>query len=256
MLKELIVGIAVSQVEHGILHLVNPGNPRITVLVDCQGLSPLRFPMQMMRSCFSIFQEHFPGRLGFVFVIRVPPVVRVIAHTVTKVSFFVSWGLCYFFTFFFHFLDIMIWNHSLFESLGFCLHPYKAFGSFLQVLKPGTREKLKIVGKMYQKILAENFQTLPSYLGGTCTCVRCSNRRICNMRLRQINDTSETERKADVNGCEDMPSPRQSNLTNMHMNGNCDQALRASVIAVLVFWVLIAFLAGIYNPESHLALPF
>lgn len=198
----------VSQVEHGILHLVNPGNPRITVLVDCQGLSPLRFPMQMMRSCFSIFQEHFPGRLGFVFVIRVPPVVRVIAHTVTK------------------------------------------------VLKPGTREKLKIVGKMYQKILAENFQTLPSYLGGTCTCVRCSNRRICNMRLRQINDTSETERKADVNGCEDMPSPRQSNLTNMHMNGNCDQALRASVIAVLVFWVLIAFLAGIYNPESHLALPF
>lgn len=127
---------------------------------------------------------------------------------------------------------------------------YKAFGSFLQVLKPVTRAKLKIVGEMYQKILAEHFETLPSYLGGTCTCVRCSNRRFCNMRL-QIKDTSETERKTDGNGYEDMPSPRQSNLTDMHMNGNCDQALRASVIAVLVFWVLISFLAGIYDPKSR-----
>lgn len=198
----------VSQVEHGMLHLVNPENPRITVLVDCQGLSPLRFPMQMMRSCFSIFQEQFPGRLGFVFVIRVPPLVRVIAHTVTK------------------------------------------------VLKPGTRQKLKIVGEMYQKILTENFQTLPSYLGGTCKCVRCSNHSICNMRLRQIIETRETEGRADINGCEDMPSPCQSNLTHMHMNGNCDQALRASVIGLLVFWVLIAFLAGMYDPESRPALPF
>lgn len=76
------------------------------------------------------------------------------------------------------------------------------------------------------------------------------------MRLRQIIETSETEGRADINGCEDMPSPRQSNLTHMHMNGNCDQALRVSVIGLLIFWVLIAFLAGMYDPESRPALPF
>ncbi|KAE9461129.1 hypothetical protein C3L33_06933, partial [Rhododendron williamsianum] len=181
-------------VEHGILHLVNPGNPRITVLVDCQGLSPLRFPMQMMRSCFSIFQEHFPGRLGFVFVIRVPPVVRVIAHTVTK--------------------------------------------GRLPEDSRGELSDTPIISWWHMHVCK---MLKPPHLQYETP----SNKR-----------HHETERKADVNGCEDMPSPRQSNLTNMHMNGNCDQALRASVIAVLVFWVLIAFLAGIYNPESHLALPF
>ncbi|PSR90057.1 Sec14 cytosolic factor like [Actinidia chinensis var. chinensis] len=197
----------VSQVEHGILHLVDPENPRITVLVDCEGLSPLRLPMQMLRSCSSIFQDHFPNRLGFLLVIRLPPVVRVIAQT------------------------------------------------FIQVLKPSTRQKLKIEGEMYRKILMENFETLPSYLGGNCTCRRCSNLRICNMELHRINETNERQRKMNIISCEDIPSPHPSDPIDIHMTGYCDQALRAAVVGIIMLLVLIAFLAGLYDPESSPALP-
>lgn len=76
---------AVSQVELGVLHLVDNQNPQITVLVDCEGLTSLGFPMQMMRSCSTLLQDNFPNRLGCLLVIRLPPVARVIAQTVIQV---------------------------------------------------------------------------------------------------------------------------------------------------------------------------
>lgn len=82
-----MVVAAVSQVEHGIMHLVSPENPEVTVLVDCEGLSPFKIPMQVMRSCSSLLQDHYPNRLGCLFVIRLPPVVRVIAQTFIQVNF-------------------------------------------------------------------------------------------------------------------------------------------------------------------------
>ncbi|KAL1361740.1 hypothetical protein HN51_010064 [Arachis hypogaea] len=75
----------ISQVEYGVLHLVSAHNPQITVLVDCEGLSPLRIPMKTLRSCSSLLQDHFPNRLGGLFVIRLPSVVRVIAQTFISV---------------------------------------------------------------------------------------------------------------------------------------------------------------------------
>ncbi|XP_052208751.1 uncharacterized protein LOC127812403 isoform X2 [Diospyros lotus] len=205
--RPCFIQAVVSQVEHGILHLVDPENPQITVLVDCKGLSQLRFPMQMMRWCSGIFQDHFPNRLGLLFVIRLPSVVRVIAQT------------------------------------------------FMQVLKPVTRQKLIIEGEMYQKVIMENFQTLPSFLGGTCKCRRCSNLDICNARLPQIIETKETERKIDTISCEEMLPPHVTDVADMEMNGNCNQVLRTAVVGIVIFWVLIAFIAGVYDPESHPALP-
>ena len=81
-----MVIIAVSQVEYGVLHLVDGDNPQITVLVDCERLSPLRVPMKMMRSCASLLHDHFPTRLGCLYVIRLPAVVHVIARTFIQVN--------------------------------------------------------------------------------------------------------------------------------------------------------------------------
>ncbi|KAA8549245.1 hypothetical protein F0562_000929 [Nyssa sinensis] len=198
----------VSQVEHGILHLVDSENLQITVLVDCEGLTPLKIPMQMLRSCSALLQDHFPDRLGSLFVIRLPPVVRVIAQT------------------------------------------------FIQVVKPVTRQKLKIEGQMYRNVLTEYLQTLPSFLGGTCTCTRCSNLSICNLLEPQTNeDVNMTGTIADFNDGEDLPSPHPSYLTDMPMNGNCDQVLRTAMVGILMLWVLIAFIAGISDPESRPGLP-
>lgn len=75
-----MVIISVSQVEYGVLHLVDGDNPQITVLVDCEGLSPLRIPMQIMRSCSSLLQDHFPNHLGCLFVIRLQAAVHAIGQ--------------------------------------------------------------------------------------------------------------------------------------------------------------------------------
>ncbi|CAL4928099.1 unnamed protein product [Urochloa decumbens] len=75
----------VSQIDHGVVHLTNEEDPRITVLLDCHGISPFRFPMQMMRSFITVVQENYPNRLGVLFVVRLPPVVRVIAQTFLQV---------------------------------------------------------------------------------------------------------------------------------------------------------------------------
>lgn len=75
----------VSQIEYGILNLVPRDDPRVTVLVDCEGLSPLRFPMKMMISCSTLMQDHYPNNLATCLVIRLPPIVRVLAQTVIQV---------------------------------------------------------------------------------------------------------------------------------------------------------------------------
>ncbi|KAI3694592.1 hypothetical protein L1987_77559 [Smallanthus sonchifolius] len=193
----------VSQVEHGILHLVDAENPHITVLVDCEGLS-LRFPMQLLRSCSVTLQENYPNRLGCLFVIRLPPVGRVIAQT------------------------------------------------FIQVLKPATRQKLKIVGKMYKNTLSEYLQTFPSYLGGECACSRCSKHCNSHMQLPQFDEfTSNRQLNADGEGFQRFGP----NYESSDVNEGCEWVLRFAVVGILMVWVLIALIAGIIDPESRPSLP-
>ncbi|KAK1642885.1 hypothetical protein QYE76_060690 [Lolium multiflorum] len=102
----------VSQIDHGIIHLTNEEDPRITVLLDCHGISPFKFPMQMMRSFVTIVQENYPNRLGVLFVVRLPPVVRVIAQTF-----------------------IQLLNHSTKQKLRFEGESYKkTLAEFLQIV--------------------------------------------------------------------------------------------------------------------------
>ncbi|XP_031268219.1 uncharacterized protein LOC116126678 isoform X2 [Pistacia vera] len=194
----------ISQVEHGVLHLVKKANnPQITVLVDCDGLSPLRMPMQIIRSCSSLLQDHYPNLLGCLLVIRLPPVVRVITQT------------------------------------------------FVQILKPVTRKKVKIEGEMYRKVLSEYFETLPSYLGGNCSCMKCSSVGIRDIQRPSSNETSKTEPYADISDDENLSSPRLSHHDDINVMGNCDQVLRTAVIGILMFWVLIALIVGMTDPESR-----
>ncbi|XVF20086.1 hypothetical protein REPUB_Repub11eG0168100 [Reevesia pubescens] len=188
----------ISQVEHGVMHLVSPENPEVTVLVDCEGLSPFRIPMQIMRSCSTLLQDHYPNRLGCLFVIRLPPVVRVIAQT------------------------------------------------FVQVLKPVTRKKLKIGGVIYREVLLENLQTLPSYLGGDCRCTKCLN--ICVHDVKRPHADQINKMQAN----EDVPTPNVICQDDVDQSRSCDQVLRTAIIGLLMLWILIAFIAGLYDPETPL----
>lgn len=194
----------ISQVEYGVLHFVDRENPQITVLVDCEGLSPLRIPMQILRSCSSILQDHFPNRLGCLFVIRLPAIARVIAQT------------------------------------------------FLQVLKPATKKKLKIEGEMYKKVLFDNLSTVPSYLGGSCTCVKCS--KMGKRDRVQPHETGTSSSRIvsedDISDNEDLPSLRlhPTMVLDDRQSNSYDQVLRTAVISIIVFWVVIALGAGVYEP--------
>ncbi|KAJ9188976.1 hypothetical protein P3X46_000320 [Hevea brasiliensis] len=195
----------ISQVEHGVLHLVSKDNPQITVLVDCDGISPLRLPMQMMRSCSLLLQDNFPNRLGHLLVIRLPPVVRVIAQT------------------------------------------------FIQVLKPITRKKLRIEGKKYHRVIFDYLQNLPSYLGGNCTCNICSNIRIHAMRQPQaINEIGRIDSTEFVGDGEDLPSPHLNFEADVPIIENWDHMWRTAVIGVLMVWVFLALVAILYDPETWL----
>ncbi|KAK2983266.1 hypothetical protein RJ640_009280, partial [Escallonia rubra] len=83
--RPLFVRAVVSQIEHGVMHLVNVEHPRITVLLDCDGLSPFGFPMQIMRSCAILLQDHYPRRLGCLMVIRLPRLAQIVTQTLFQV---------------------------------------------------------------------------------------------------------------------------------------------------------------------------
>lgn len=58
-------------------------------------------------------------------------------------------------------------------------------------------------------------------------------------RIRPCRNVSEDESAVD-----DYPTHE------LAFSGNCDHVLRAAIIAFLMLCVLVAFLAGMYDPES------
>lgn len=192
----------VSQMEHGTLYLADRENPQIMVLVDCEGLSPFRLPMQMIRSCSVLFQEHFPNCLGGLFVIRLPPVVRVMAQTLMK------------------------------------------------VLKPRTRQKLKFLGEKYLEVLSEFCQKLPACLGGDCICAICSSISSDNTCLVQYTEAAtDSQLITDLLGSEN--PGLDSLMSEVDTQYNFDQMVRTGVLGILMFFVFVAFLAGILEAESR-----
>ncbi|XP_073149307.1 uncharacterized protein [Henckelia pumila] len=201
--RPCFVQAVVSQVEHGVLYLVDGENPQITVIVDCHGLSPLKIPMQMMRHCCNLLQDNFPNVLGCLIIIRLPPIVRVMAQT------------------------------------------------FIQVLKPVTKQKLRIEGVAYQKVLSDCFETLPSYLGGLCSCARCGKLGNGNMPRSLDTHAGASEAVAEITNAEDFSSIAPTYQYDTLVDNSCSQTLRAAVIGILILWVLIAFIEGIYDPSSR-----
>ncbi|KAL9268093.1 Sec14 cytosolic factor-like protein [Drosera capensis] len=201
-----IFAYAVSQVEYGMLNLIGERNPQMAVLIDCERLPTLKIPLQMMRSCCAIFQEHYPDRLGSMFVIRLPPVLRVLAQT------------------------------------------------FIQILKPVTRQRLKFLGEKYQDVLSEeHLQVLPAYLGGKCSCSICSSHSVHDkLDLHgTIAMASEMVAYAIVSENEDLPAVDPQPRMDLNLDRHFEQSVRSAVMAILMIWVFIAFVSGFLDPETR-----
>ncbi|KAH8955559.1 hypothetical protein BDL97_08G145400 [Sphagnum fallax] len=75
----------VSQVEHGVLHMLSEEDARLTVVIDCEGTTAFGFPVQMMKTCIVLVQENYPTRLASLFVINLSPVMHMVANTIMQV---------------------------------------------------------------------------------------------------------------------------------------------------------------------------
>lgn len=188
----------VSQVEYGVLHLLNLEDQRITVLMDCEGIPTFGFPVQMMKSCSILVQLHYPTRLASLLVVNLSPVVRVIAKAI------------------------------------------------IQVLKPVTRKKLHIVGDNYQRTLSEYLESVPSFLGSDCTCSHC--RRPCVDSGEDILTPNRELLHGEYNGEGEQQSYYENELST---DCGYNHILRGAIIGLLMCWIIIALLAGFYDPEQQ-----
>ena len=103
---------------------------------------------------------------------------------------------------------------------------------------------------MYRKILLENLQTLPSYLGGDCRCTKCLNIGVQDVKHPRTHHINNMRAHEDVSNSEDIPIPNVICPDDIDQSASCDQVLRTAIIGLLMLWVLIAFIAGLYDPES------
>lgn len=148
----------------------------------------------------------------------------------------------------------------------------------MQVLKPATRQKLRIIGDNYQEVITEFLQTLPLFLGGTCSCANCldfSNVTITNgetiqesprseLKSETNEDITETELGDDTNEIitetqlgdepnqeitETSSSRNHKNHVNVGPPSFCyprtsmsrEQVVISTVIGIFVFWIFISF---------------
>ena len=197
-----------------------------------------------MRYCSSLLQDHFPNRLGCLFVIRLPPVVRLLAQTFIQVRLSSSFCTLFFFP------DNLIMNQLFAVVLN-------KWWFLFQILKPVTRKKLKIEGETtYQKVLSEYLETLPRYLGGKCSCTRCS--QIDFHDIPRLNTTETVNRELIADGIHGnntiLPSQMVYEFDN-HLHENFDQMVRTGVISVLMLWAFVAVIVSAYDPENRFFFP-
>lgn len=105
---------------------------------------------------------------------------------------------------------------------------------------------------MYLKVLSECLQTLPAYLGGNCDCEKCRNPG--DHAAMSLSDGPS--RSYPMSNMEDEGSgdPALSHLgceSAMEMEATFSQVVRTCAIVVLMLWLLVALITGLYDPESR-----
>lgn len=116
---------------------------------------------------------------------------------------------------------------------------------YYQVLRPSTRKKLHVLGETYRKVLLEHLQSVPSFLGGHCSCTQCLVLAVG--RTQSLTDEAD-KREPNLNFTGELGD---SYLTELPLRGSLDQILRTAIVGVLMLWIFIAFVASMYGPDGH-----
>lgn len=113
---------------------------------------------------------------------------------------------------------------------------------------------MKIEGETtYEKVLSEYLETLPRYLGGKCSCTKCSKVDFHDIPRLDTNEMVNRELITDAIRVNDaiLPSQMVYEIDN-HLHGNFDQMVRTGVISILMLWAFVAVIVSAYDPENRI----
>ncbi|CAN1230988.1 hypothetical protein LINGRAPRIM_LOCUS1509 [Linum grandiflorum] len=117
--------------------------------------------------------------------------------------------------------------------------------TFLQILKPVTKKKLRVEGKMYRKVLSEYLDAVPAYLGGCCACQRCMETTGNNHTMKN------TEHDGYIGDRDDRTLSLMNSDVDSPANPELDRLIKTGVIGILMLWVFVALVVGFYDPETR-----
>ena len=117
----------------------------------------------------------------------------------------------------------------------------------MQLLNQSTKQKLRFEGESYRKTLAEFLQVVPAFLGGKCDCARCKKPH--SGSLIQSGEGSRNRSHISTGSGSPIAGMDFDEETELPSPYNCENAIRAAIIGLLMVWIFIAFLAGMNDPQ-------
>ena len=108
------------------------------------------------------------------------------------------------------------------------------------MLRPGTRQKLRILGDNYLKVLSEYLQTLPFFLGGDCSCPKCS--KLTNEDDNVAQPSVEVEADSAL-------APLIAYQAEDVESIKCRRVVKTIVLSLLVMLLSIMFTLWIHDAE-------
>lgn len=137
----------------------------------------------------------------------------------------------------------------------------------LQVLKPATRQKVRIIGRNHLEFLSNNLDAIPPFLGGNCSCSKCSNQSNAEGKSDEATRTEPTPDHAnrsetpdhlnisdEVTRTEPDPDEVEDSLEFNHHNVSNtsrykEELIRTIIIGILMVWIFIAVIVAMDYPE-------
>lgn len=111
----------------------------------------------------------------------------------------------------------------------------------MQVLRPSTRQKVMILGRNYRDYLSNNLESVPSFLGGNCSCSKCSSHS--NTIEEEMPLAPSTAHQTNDN------TPEIHHHSLSIMNPTKKPLVKIIVIGVVMVWILFAIILGTHYSE-------
>lgn len=104
---------------------------------------------------------------------------------------------------------------------------------------------------MYAKVLADHLQEVPLFLGGRCECQECMKLDLSSHIDNEATGSESLASLASLASCNE-PDVEQDVEVEMPWSATCVHVIRTTIIGLLLFWILMAFISVLYDSDNLL----